>query len=130
LGTAARLWNRLEPTAEQYRQFLHVLALQSRALEGEMELCYIPFDVQDGLRRSITDPPATLLVLPNGCVKVAAALPLICADLRRMTLAEAWNDYRAAWRNDAVIAAVRHAIDDESFHAEANTWQLLPMSCV
>ncbi len=31
-------------------------------------------------------PPATLLVLPNGWVKVAAALPQICADLRRHSL--------------------------------------------
>ena len=43
-------------------------------LGGEMELCHVPFDVEEGLRGSLQTPPATLLVLPNGWVKVAAAL--------------------------------------------------------
>ena len=56
-----------------------------------MELCYVPFSMEEGLRGSLAEPPATLLVLPDGRVKVAAALPHICADLRRQTLAEAWR---------------------------------------
>ena len=48
-----------------------------------MELCYVPWSIEDGLRAALDEPPATLLVLPNGWVKVAAALPQICADLRR-----------------------------------------------
>ena len=50
------------------------------------------------MRAALEQPPATLLVLPNGWVKVAAALPEICADLRRETLVEAWEAYREAWR--------------------------------
>ena len=67
----------------------------------------------------LEDPPATLLVLPNGWVKVAAALPHICADLRRATLAEAWEAYRNAWRDEAVLAAVRARCDDPSHHARS-----------
>jgi len=127
VGTAARLWDRLEPSAEQYREFRAVLDRQARIGSG-MELCYSPFALEDGLRGSLEDPPATLLVLPNGWVKVAAALPHICADLRRMTLAEAWEAYRCAWRDEAVQRAVRVAIEDESRHAQANRWRVFTVA--
>jgi hypothetical protein len=71
-----------------------------------------------------------MLVLPNGWVKVAAALPHICADLRRDTLAEAWQAYRQAWHDEAVIAAAGRAVEDRSRHAHANRWKLLPVATV
>ena len=128
IGTAARLWDKLEPNEGQYRDFRRMLQSKARLLEGALELCHLPFDLEDGLRGSLKTPPATLLVLPNGWIKVAAALPQICADLRRSTLAEAWEAYRRAWRSDTVIAAVRRAVADPLRHAQANTWQLLPVA--
>jgi len=102
---------------------------EQRALVGhEMELCYIPFDMTDALRGSLDEPPATLLVLPNGWVKVAAALPYVCADLRRKTLAQAWEAYCDAWRNTAVATAVRRAVLDESSHAKANAWMMVSVA--
>src|SRR4030095_6631560 len=80
IGTAARLWDRLEPAEVQYRRFRDVL--ERERVVGAMELCYVPFSMEEGLRGSLAEPPATLLVLPDGRVKVAAALPHICADLR------------------------------------------------
>lgn len=88
-----------------------------------MELCYTPFSVADGLRSCIREPPATLLVLPNGWVKVAAALPFICGDVRRQTLVHCWTQYRAAWRDETIATAVRDAIEDETHHAAANHWR-------
>src|SRR5690348_5856039 len=113
IGTAARLWEDLEPTPEQYREFFATLE-RLAPIEPEMSLCYIPFDMADGLRRSLEDPPATLLVLPNGWVKIAAALPHICADLRKVSLAEAWRAYCDGWRDRTVIASARGAIEDSS----------------
>jgi hypothetical protein len=88
-----------------------------------MEFCYAPFALAEALGASLRDPPATLLVLPNGWVKVAAALPHVCADLRRSCLAEAWENYRAAWRDEAVRDAARAAAIDEARHADANAWR-------
>jgi len=130
IGTAARLWDRLEPAAGQYREFRDLLEQQGRILGGPMELCYSPFTLHDALRTSLDEPPATLLVLPNGWVKVAAALPHICADLRRESLAEAWAAYRGAWRDQAVLAEVRSAMVDELRHADANNWRRLAVSQV
>src|SRR5262249_13652756 len=127
IGTAARLWNNVEPTKVQYGRFQETLE-RAAAVEAQMELCYIPFDMAEALRRTINEPPATLLVLPNGWVKVAAALPYVCADLHNTTLAEAWSAYCNAWRDAAVIAAAKRATMDESLHAQANSWTVLPIA--
>jgi len=123
VGTAARQWTRLEPTAAQYREYRTLLAREAASLGHEMEFCYSPFTLEEALKESLSEPPATLLVLPNGWVKVAAALPQICADLRRSTLDEAWKAYCGAWHDDAVIAAAHRAAEDGRQHAEANRWQ-------
>ena len=129
IGTAARRWEKLQPSAEQYGKFRELLDAYARApRNAAMELCYTPFSMVDGLRSSVEDPPATLLVLPNGWVKVAAALPYICADLRRNTLAQSWGRYRAAWRDETIVIALRGAIQDESRHAEANNWRIPPVA--
>ena len=125
IGTAARLWGKLEPSSEQYRRMLDTLESQATELEDSMELCYFPFSIEDGLRGSLEEPPATMLVLPDGRVKVAAALPHLCADLRRQTLAQAWDAYRSAWRDSEVLAETRRAIADTSLHARANGWKVL-----
>jgi MoaA/NifB/PqqE/SkfB family radical SAM enzyme len=126
IGNAARLWGKLQSPDEAYREFFALLERHAAVVEGDLELCYIPFDMKDALQACVTDPPATLLVLPNGWVKVVAALPQICADLRHVTLAEAWDAYRHAWRQDAIRDSIHRAATDESRHAESNVWQLMP----
>jgi MoaA/NifB/PqqE/SkfB family radical SAM enzyme len=125
MGTAARRWHKLAPSPQQYRTFRDtLLRARGRAETMDMELSFTPFSIVDALRASLDEPPATLLVLPNGWVKVAAALPHICADLRRHTLAECWARYRAAWRSSTIRTALQAAIDDESTHAESNAWRM------
>jgi MoaA/NifB/PqqE/SkfB family radical SAM enzyme len=123
IGTAARHWARLDVSEDAWAEFRALL--DQEAKRPGMELCYEPFTVSEGLAAAATQPPATLLVLPNGWVKVAAALPQVCADLRKINLAEAWNGYRAAWRGNTMPLAVREAIEDESRHGLANTWRLI-----
>ncbi len=126
IGTAARQWKNLEPSGEQYRDFRALL--DRRAVEGGTALCYSPFEMSEGLRGSLAVPPATLLVLPNGWVKVAAALPHVCADLRRTTLEAAWKAYREAWRDPAIRGAVGEAIENPALHASANRWQVMAVA--
>ena len=123
VGTAARHWQRLAPPPEAWRELRTLFAREAAA--GGMEICFEPFTLADGLRRSAQEPPATLLVLPNGWVKVAAALPEVCADLRRCSLQEAWRAYQHAWREPSVRQAARAALADDSNHALANRWRLL-----
>ncbi len=125
VGTAARTWGKLAPTEEQYRVFRAELEQQARVVEPAMQFCYLPFSIEDGLRAALEQPPATLLVLPNGWVKVAAAIPEICADLRHETLADAWRAYRESWRQTSVRNAIRAVIENESLQGKANAWQRL-----
>jgi MoaA/NifB/PqqE/SkfB family radical SAM enzyme len=125
LGTAARQWHRLEPTEAEWTAFRSLLDGAAARLAGELELCYQPFAIADGLAASVASPPATLLVLPNGWVKVAAALPHVCADLRQDRLEDAWNAYRTAWRGATVPEAARRAISDAAHLVHANRWQML-----
>ena len=126
IGTAARHWARVEPSEAQYAEFRALLTRE--AAKPGMELCQEPFTMQDGLAQAAAEPPATLLVLPNGWVKVAAALPHVCADLRKSSLGAAWEAYKSAWRGDTMISAVRDAIHDESRHGQANAWRLLAVN--
>jgi len=130
VGTAARTWGKLAPTEEQYYSFRAELARQARILEPPMQICYLPFSMSDGLRAALEQPPATLLVLPNGWVKVAAAIPEICADLRQESLVGAWRAYREAWRRAEVRTAIGAAIEDESLHGRANAWQRLHVTSI
>ncbi|MDE2148946.1 MAG: radical SAM protein [Gammaproteobacteria bacterium] len=123
IGTAARQWQRLTPSAAQYRTFIATLQHQANPDGVEpIDLRYLPFTIVETLRENLADPPATMLVLPNGWVKVAAVLPLVCADLRRHTLADAWDLYRRAWRDDTTTRLLWSAIEDEARHSEANSW--------
>ena len=128
IGTAARHWGKVEPAAGQYEVFRTLLAAESGSIGNETEFCYSPFTLNEALSASLEEPPATMLVLPNGWVKVAAALPQICADLRSVKLDEAWKAYRSAWRDETVIGAIRRAIDDGVHHAEANKWRRITVS--
>jgi MoaA/NifB/PqqE/SkfB family radical SAM enzyme len=126
IGTAARLWTRLEPSADQYRVFRQTLARRAGSRsDADMELCYSPFSIEEGLDQSLADPPATLLVLPNGWVKVAAVLPHICGDLRRDSLLDVWDAYRRSWNDAVVVAEAGRAISTAALHPRANDWQAL-----
>jgi MoaA/NifB/PqqE/SkfB family radical SAM enzyme len=123
LGRAARLWNRLVPDAGEIARFLELLQHVSTKVDNRMELCYQPFCVEDGLRQSLKTPPATLLVLPDGAVKLAGAVGHFCGNIRDMPLPAVWQAYRAAWHNQAVIASIEHMIAAGPPYRYANSLQ-------
>ena len=76
LGSSAKLWDRVEPTCAQYEEFLATLRKTERDLAGRLELCYLPWTLKESLLDSLNEAPGTLLVLPDGRVKVAGLLYL------------------------------------------------------
>ena len=125
IGNAARNWRKLEPSEEQYATFRAVLDREAEHGAPGLEFAYLPFRMQDGLRQAAAEPPATLLVLPDGRVKASAALPYVVADVRRDGLAHAWQSYCRAWHAATLKAAVEAAAVDGARHAQANAWQEL-----
>ncbi len=125
LGTAAKLWDRVEPTCAQYEEFLATLRKTERDLAGRLELCYLPWTLKESLLDSLNEAPGTLLVLPDGRVKVAGGLPFICGDLKKQTLGEVWDLYRNAWKTEEVKERLNELTEGEAFLADANNWRPL-----
>ena len=121
LGTAAKLWDRLEPSAEQYAEFRALLD----ASRAPLELCYLPFSLEEELAGRRAQPSGTLLILPDGRVKVFAALPFTCADASRHSFLEAWDAYRRAWRDPRVLNALERLAANPALAAKANAWVCL-----
>ncbi len=122
LGTAAKLWDKLEPSKAEYAAFLRVLERKERELAGRMELCYKPFSLEEEMAHRAFQPSGTLLVLPDGRVKVAAPLPFTCADLKTQDLLSAWESYKNAWSNPRVREALEELAEDPAAAAKANEW--------
>ena len=125
IGTAAKLFDRLEPPEYHWTEFLKMLESKEKELSGKIELCYRPFTIQEGLKEGLSAPPATLLVLPHGKVKVSAPLPYTCADVRRESLEECWNAYLRAWKNPKVRKAAKNLLKQPELLEDANRWQPL-----
>ena len=121
LGTAAKLWDRLEPSAEQYAAFRSMLD----GCRAPIELCYLPFSLDEEMKGRTLEPSGTLLILPDGRVKVAAPLPYTCADLTQQSFLEAWDAYREAWADPRVRNGLARLAADPAFSAKANQWVAL-----
>ncbi len=124
LGTAAKLWDRLEPSEEQYACFRAALD----ACRAPIELRYLPFSMEDELSGRKIEPSGTLLILPDGRVKVFAALPHTCADLSKRAFLEAWDEYRKAWRDPRVRRALDLLAARPELAADANRWIALDLA--
>ncbi len=110
LGRAARSWDALEPSSQDYGEFLRLLGRKERELAGRMEVCYRPFHLRQGLEEWLHEPPGTLSVQADGKVMVSAVLPLFCADLRQDSLAQAWDMYRSACGSADAVDALKALI--------------------
>jgi len=123
IGNAAKNWRKIAPDETQ-NQALRALFDREAARDDAMEMCYEPFTVSEGLERSLDEPAATLLVLPNGWVKASAALPDIVADLKKCDLETAWARFRQAWRHDELRRAIADVAADASKLDRANAWRM------
>ncbi|MDK1032266.1 MAG: hypothetical protein QGD94_09690, partial [Planctomycetia bacterium] len=67
-------------------------------------------------------PSASLLIIPNGKVKLIGPLPFICGDLKTMPLSEVWDNYKRAWSDERVVEFGRRVVERPELVAEANNW--------
>ena len=66
-----------------------------------------------------------MLVVPNGRVKLLNALPFSPADMRRQTLPQAWDAYRAGWRSPVVRDFIGRCQTEPDLLRHANeTWDM------
>ena len=129
IGRAAADWNRIACSEEEWQRHADSLRGHAQSVGASTELSIYPWDILTELECRLESPQAMLLVVPNGKVKLLNALPFSPADLRRDTLAEAWQAYRNAWREKEVrdfIGACR--ADPELLNHANETWEIGPGS--
>lgn len=122
IGRAARNWEKLNPNDEEYQEFFRILERKTSEYKGRMKIYYYPYDVIEELKYRLESPSASLLVLPNGKVKLIGPLPFVCGDIRRHSLVEIWRNYKKAWRDSSVIQFTQQVVADPELLTEANNW--------
>ena len=122
IGRAAQNWDLLCASEEQYQQFFDTLEAKKQQYDGQMKVYCYPYDVIEELRYRLTTPSASLLVLPNGKVKLIGPLPFICGDLRVSTLDEIWAQYKRAWLDPRVVEFGKGVVAEPARVSEANNW--------
>ena len=127
LGRAAQSWDFLACSEEDWRRAVDALRERAAASGSPTALSIYPWDIVTEVETRLESPQAMLLVVPNGKVKLLNALPFAPADLRRESLAQAWDAYRAAWRSTEVRDFVRRCRSEPQLLRHANeTWPMQP----
>ncbi|MCM8832337.1 MAG: radical SAM protein [Candidatus Omnitrophica bacterium] len=122
IGRAAKNWEILCPTEKQYENFFKTLNEKTTQYNGKMKIYYYPYDVIEELKYRLEYPAASLLIIPNGKVKIIGPLPFICGDLKREKLIDVWEKYKLAWGNPKVREFAKKVIEDPKLLAESNKW--------
>ena len=125
IGRAAAAWHALGCSDDAWRGAVAALRERAAARPEGPALSIYPWDIVTEMETRLAHPQAMLLVVPNGKVKLLNALPFAPADLRRDSLGEAWDAYRAAWRSAEVRDFVRRCRAEPALLGHANeTWPL------
>ena len=113
-GRAVPHWGLIAPNEEQYARFFKTLKAKALQYEGRMRVCWHELGLARELRWRLDHPAALFILLPDGKVKLINALPFICGDLRRQSLAEVWRNYQRAWKDPRVVRFIAELSRDES----------------
>jgi MoaA/NifB/PqqE/SkfB family radical SAM enzyme len=127
IGRAAQNWDVICPSDEEYERFFNVLNEKMATYDGKMKVYYYPYDVLEELVYRLDYPAASLLVIPNGKVKLIGPLPFILGDLKKEPLSEVWTKYKVAWQKPEVIDFAKRVVSDPNLLALSNKWiELFP----
>ena len=125
LGRAAAQWEAIACSEADWQEAVASLRARAQASGTKIALSIYPWDILTELECRLESPQAMLLVVPNGKVKLLNALPFAPADLRRHSLADAWEAYRAAWRAAEVREFIARCRTDPGLLRHANeTWPM------
>lgn len=119
VGRAVKYWDAICPSDEQYEGLVRILEKKAEEYKGKMLVYYYPYDVIEELKYRLEHPAASLLVLSTGKVKLTGPLPFICGDVRKHSLSEIWERYKAAWRHPQVIEYAKQVFERPALLAGA-----------
>lgn len=120
LGRSAFAWDTLAPTPEAWERCEALLREKAKSMGEPVKLAIYPWGVQEEMRLRCESPQAMVLVVPDGKVKLLNALPFAGGDLKKQTLAEAWQGVQKAWKDKRVSDFVKKAQTDAGLLRHAN----------
>jgi MoaA/NifB/PqqE/SkfB family radical SAM enzyme len=121
-GNAVKTWHKLVPSDDQYMQYFDTLHRKRVEYAGRMRVHFHEMGLLSEMRERLENPAALLIVLPNGLVKLINALPFVCGDLRRDSLAQVWANFQEAWKDPRVSAFVAALEHDPTKTADLHRW--------
>jgi len=121
-GNAVKTWHMLVPSDDQYMRFFNTLQVKRLRYTGRMRVHFHEMGIVHELRERLENPAALLIVLPNGLVKLINALPFICGDLRKESLATIWANFQRAWQDPQVAQFVEELETNPGKTAELHQW--------
>jgi MoaA/NifB/PqqE/SkfB family radical SAM enzyme len=124
-GNAVKTWKKLTPTDEQYDALFETLYQKTDEYEGRMRVHFHEMGLLNELRYRLDNPAALLIVLPNGLVKLINALPFVCGDLRKQSLAEIWTNFQRAWQDPRVATFVEKLATNPGTTSDLHKWVYL-----
>lgn len=128
IGRAASNWDRIGCSDDEWRRSVDALHERASSTNASIALSIYPWDIVTEMERRVESPQAMLLIVPNGKVKLLNALPFSPADVRRDSLAQAWEAYLGAWRSTEVREFVAGCRADLGRLRHANeTWPMAPV---
>jgi hypothetical protein len=125
IGRAAAAWDEIACSDEDWQRSADALRDRAARTNATIALSIYPWDIVTEMERRLESPQAMLLVVPNGQVKLLNALPFAPADLRRESLAQAWDAYKDAWRTTEVREFIARCRTEPRLLRHANeTWPM------
>jgi MoaA/NifB/PqqE/SkfB family radical SAM enzyme len=124
-GNAVKTWRRLTPSEIQYDAFFDMLRAKTEEYRGRMRVYFHESGLLEELRYRLQHPAALLIVLPNGLVKLINALPFVCGDLRRQSLATIWANFQRAWQDPRVAQFIGDLAADPGKTRTLHQWVYL-----
>jgi MoaA/NifB/PqqE/SkfB family radical SAM enzyme len=121
-GNAVKTWRKIAPSEEQYDEFFAKLKAKSEEYRGRMRVYFHEMGLLEELRHRLLHPAALFIILPNGLVKLINALPFVCGDLRRQSVAEVWANFQRAWRDPRVAQFVEELAADPRKTSTLHEW--------
>jgi len=127
IGRAAAAWDEIACGDDDWQRSADALRNRAAMTGARITLSIYPWDIVTEMERRLESPQAMLLVVPNGKVKLLNALPFAPADLRRESLAQAWDAYKDAWRTAEVREFIGRCRGEPRLLQHANeTWPMDP----
>jgi MoaA/NifB/PqqE/SkfB family radical SAM enzyme len=121
-GNAVKAWHKLALSEEQYLEFFATLHRKTEEYRGRMRVHFHEMGLLEELRYRLHHPAALLIVLPNGLVKLINALPFICGDLRKESLADIWANFQRAWQDPRVAQFIDDLARDPGRTSSLHQW--------